>query len=106
MASEEFGIPILDLAAFDLDLVLQDVVSNELIEKHRVLPLFKRGNRLYVAQSDPSAVMAIDEIKFTTGKIGRASCRERAQTSFVSASCIRSRSARTFFSMNKTSNSA
>src|SRR5690554_3731171 len=77
MASEEFGIPILDLAAFDLDLVLQDVVSSELIEKHRVLPLFKRGNRLYIAQSDPSAVMAIDEIKFTTGKIGRASCRER-----------------------------
>ena len=67
MASEEFGIPVLDLAAFDLDLLLHDVVSNELIEKHRVLPLFKRGNRLYVAQSDPSAVMAIDEIKFTTG---------------------------------------
>ena len=67
IASEEFGIPVLDLAAFDLDLLLHDVVSNELIEKHRVLPLFKRGNRLYVAQSDPSAVMAIDEIKFTTG---------------------------------------
>lgn len=67
MASEEFGIPVLDLAAFDLDLLLHDVVSNELIKKHRVLPLFKRGNRLYVAQSDPSAVMAIDEIKFTTG---------------------------------------
>src|SRR5690554_5607467 len=38
MASEEFGIPVLDLAAFDLDLLLHDVVSNELIKKHRVLP--------------------------------------------------------------------
>src|SRR5690554_559215 len=66
MTSEEFNIPMLDLTAFDLDLLLHDVVNNELIEKHQVLPLFKRGNRLYVAQSDPSAVMAIDEIKFTT----------------------------------------
>ncbi len=67
MASEEFGIPFLDLTAFDVELMPQDVVSKDLIEKHRVLPLFKRGNRLYVAQSDPSAVTAIDEIKFTTG---------------------------------------
>lgn len=67
MASEEFGIPFLDLTAFENELMPQDIVNKELIEKHRVLPLFKRGNRLYIAQSDPSAVTAIDEIKFTTG---------------------------------------
>src|SRR5690554_2518489 len=67
MASEEFGIPFLDLTAFEIELMPQDIVNKELIEKHRVLPLFKRGNRLYIAQSDPSAVTAIDEIKFTTG---------------------------------------
>ncbi|WP_419813036.1 type IV-A pilus assembly ATPase PilB [Bacterioplanoides sp.] len=67
LASEEFGLPLLDLSAFDFDLAPQDLVSQDLIEKHRVLPIFTRGTRLYIAQSDPSAILAIDEIKFNTG---------------------------------------
>ena len=66
-ASTEFGLPLLDLAAFDTELIAKDIISNDLIEKHRVLPLFKRGNRLFLAQSDPSNFTAIDEIKFNTG---------------------------------------
>lgn len=66
-ASSEFGLPLLDLAAFDTELLAKDIVSNDLIEKHRVLPLLKRGNRLFIAQSDPSNITAIDEIKFNTG---------------------------------------
>lgn len=66
-ASTEFGLPILDLAAFDTELLAKDIVSNELVEKHRILPLLKRGNRLFIAQSDPSNITAIDEIKFNTG---------------------------------------
>ena len=67
LASDEFGLPLLDLAAFDQELLARDIVSNDLIEKHRVLPLFKRGNRLFIGQSDPSNITAIDEIKFNTG---------------------------------------
>lgn len=67
LASEEFGLPVLDLAAFDFELMPRELVANDLIEKHRVLPLFQRGNRLYIAQSDPSAILAVDEIKFNTG---------------------------------------
>ena len=67
LASEEFGVPLLDLAAFDFEVMPKELVSRELIEKHSVLPLFQRGNRLYIAQSDPSAMLAIDEIKFATG---------------------------------------
>lgn len=67
LASNEFGLPILDLSAFDTELLAKDIVSNDLIEKHKVLPLFKRGNRLFIAQSDPSNITAIDEIKFNTG---------------------------------------
>lgn len=67
LASNEFGLPLLDLAAFDTELLIKDIVSNDLIEKHRVLPLFKRGNRLFIAQSDPSNITAVDEIKFNTG---------------------------------------
>jgi type IV pilus assembly protein PilB len=67
LASTEFGLPLLDLSAFDTELLVKDIVSNDLIEKHKVLPLFKRGNRLFLAQSDPSNITAIDEIKFNTG---------------------------------------
>ncbi len=66
-ASIEFGLPLLDLSAFDPELLAKDIVSNDLVEKHKVLPLFKRGNRLFIAQSDPSNITAIDEIKFNTG---------------------------------------
>ena len=67
LASEEFGLPLLDLSAFDYELMPHGLVSQSLIEKHRVLPLFSRGNRLFVAQSDPSHILGIDEIKFNTG---------------------------------------
>lgn len=67
LASEEFGLPLLDLSAFDFEIAPRELVSQELIEKHRVLPLFSRGTRLYIAQSDPSAMLAIDEVKFNTG---------------------------------------
>jgi type IV pilus assembly protein PilB len=66
-ASTEFGLPVLDLEAFDTELLAKDIVSSELVEKHRILPLLKRGNRLFIAQSDPSNITAIDEIKFNTG---------------------------------------
>lgn len=67
LAAEEFGLPLMDLNAFDFELSPQDLVSPDLIDKHRVLPLFSRGTRLYIAQSDPSNIVAIDEIKFNTG---------------------------------------
>lgn len=67
LASSEFGLPLLDITAFDAELLAKDIVSNELIEKHKVIPLYKRGNRLFIAQSDPSNITAIDEIKFNTG---------------------------------------
>jgi len=67
LASDEFGLPLLDISAFDTELMPQGLVSQSLIEKHRILPLFTRGNRLYVAQSDPSHILGIDEIKFNTG---------------------------------------
>jgi len=67
LASEEFGLPLLDLSAFEYELMPHGLVSQSLIEKHRVLPLFSRGNRLFIAQSDPSHILGIDEIKFNTG---------------------------------------
>src|SRR5690606_34451541 len=66
-ASQEFGVPLLDLDAVQPDLDTVKLVSDKLLTKHRVLPLVKRGKRLFVAVSDPTNLHALDEIKFQTG---------------------------------------
>src|SRR3984885_9903526 len=66
-ASNEFGVPLFDLDAVNLDLDTVRLVSDKLLAKHRVLPLFKRGKRMFLAVADPTAMHAIDEIKFQTG---------------------------------------
>ncbi len=66
-ASEEFGVPTVDLDAMDLGQAPLKDVEAQLIEKHHALPLFKRGRKLFVAVSDPTNLQALDEIKFKTG---------------------------------------
>ena len=66
-ASKEFGLPVFDLDAIDLESIPKDVVDDKLIQKHHALPLYKRGNRLYVGIADPTNLAAIDDIKFQTG---------------------------------------
>ena len=66
-ASEEFGVPIIDLSAFDLESIPKDLVKERLIRQHNALPLIRRGVRLFVAVSDPTNLQALDEIKFHTG---------------------------------------
>ena len=66
-ASQEFGVPLLDINALDLDMDTVKLVKDDLIKKHRTLPIFKRGKRLYVAVSDPTNLQALDEIKFAVG---------------------------------------
>ncbi|MBM5812349.1 MAG: type IV-A pilus assembly ATPase PilB [Gammaproteobacteria bacterium] len=66
-AAQEFGVPLLDLDAVNIDLDTVRLVNEKLLAKHRVLPLVKRGKRLHVAVSDPTNLHAVDEIKFQTG---------------------------------------
>ncbi len=66
-ASQEFGIPLFDIDAMDLEQCAHGLVDDKLILKHTALPLYKRGNRLYVAVSDPTNLQALDEIKFHAG---------------------------------------
>ena len=66
-ASMEFGIPLLDLDVLDLDSIPISLVPEKLIRQHHALPIQKRGNRLFVAISDPMNLVALDEFKFNTG---------------------------------------
>ncbi len=65
-ASVEFGVPFFDLDAIDIRSLPISLVSEKLIRQHHALPLFKRGNRLFIATSDPTNFQALDEIKFHT----------------------------------------
>ncbi len=63
-AATEFGIPLFDVRALDLRQAPIKLVDEKLIQQHRAMPLFKRGNRLFVGISDPTNLRALDEIKF------------------------------------------
>ncbi|MEI2787369.1 MAG: hypothetical protein V9E93_00645 [Steroidobacteraceae bacterium] len=61
------GAPLLDLDSIQPDLDTVRIVSEKILRKHRVLPLVKRGKKLFIAISDPTNLHALDEVKFATG---------------------------------------
>ncbi|KIP82893.1 type IV-A pilus assembly ATPase PilB [Stenotrophomonas sp. CFBP8980] len=65
--SLEFGMPLFDVGVFDANQSAIKLVSEELLRKHHVLPLFRRGGKLYVGTSDPTH--SLDEIKFHTNLV-------------------------------------
>jgi len=68
-ASRAFGVPMLDLDAFDLDQIQKELFDARMAASRRVLPLAKRGNRLFVAVSDPANLQALDEVRFKTNLV-------------------------------------
>ena len=68
-ASQTFGFPLLDLAALDLEQIPAGLLPGKLMQERRVLGLYKRGTRLFIAMSDPTNVQALDEIKFQTSML-------------------------------------
>jgi type IV pilus assembly protein PilB len=68
-ASRAFGVPLLDLTSFDPDQINMVYFDNRIAQTRRVLPLHKRGNRLYVATSDPANLQALDEVRFKTNLV-------------------------------------
>ncbi len=65
-ASEEFGIPLIDIESLQLNHDVIKLIDRQLIEKHRAIPIFKRGNRLFVAVSDSANPVVLKEIGFIT----------------------------------------
>src|ERR1700681_4930611 len=65
-AAAEYGVPLFDLDALSIDLEAVRMVSDKLLATHRVLPLFRRGKRLFLGVAAPPNLHAIDEVKFQT----------------------------------------
>ena len=78
-ASEEFGVPLVDIDVIDIEPDVVKLVKEKLIRQHKTIPLYKRGNRLFVAVSDPTNLQALDEIKFHVGMTTEAvlACDDR-----------------------------
>ncbi|MBV4456619.1 type IV-A pilus assembly ATPase PilB [Pseudomonas sp. COR58] len=67
IASEHFGVAYLDLNCLDKETQPKGLVSEKLVRQHHALPLWRRGNKLFVGISDPSNQQAINDIQFSTG---------------------------------------
>src|SRR5689334_19411407 len=68
-ASRAFGAPLFDLNGFDIEHINKELVDPKIAATRRVLPLQKRGNRLFVAVSDPANLQALDEVRFKTNLV-------------------------------------
>lgn len=64
--SVEFGEPLFDIGAYDPGQILREDIDEKLITKHRILPIYKNANVLYVATSNPTNIEATDAIRFAT----------------------------------------
>lgn len=67
LASDQFGIPFLDLSMLEKESQPKGLVSEKLVRQHGALPLWRRGNKLFVGVSDPTNHQAITDIQFSTG---------------------------------------
>lgn len=66
-ASEEFGTPLMDISTLDPESIPKNLIDDKLIRINHAVPIFHRGNRIFVAVSDPTNRKALDDIKFQTG---------------------------------------
>lgn len=64
LAAQEFGVPFLDLTAIDKEQLPKDIVNEKLMQQHHFLPLSRRGNKLFIALSDPTNQQAINDVSF------------------------------------------
>ena len=66
LLSESFGDPLFDLNALEDGIAPKDLVDENIVRKFNALPIFKRGQQLFVALSDPTRIDAIDAIAFNS----------------------------------------
>ena len=64
--SRQYGVTAVNLAEFDIEPEAIALIPREVARKHRVIPMSRAGNALVVATSDPSNVVALDDLKFLT----------------------------------------
>ncbi len=65
--SQQFGVPAINLAHFEIDESVIKLLPAEVVRKYNILPVNKTGATITIAMADPTNVFAMDDIKFMTG---------------------------------------
>jgi type IV pilus assembly protein PilB len=65
--SRKYGIPVINLQRVEVTEEIIRLVKKEVVQKYQVFPVRKVGNTLTLALSDPTVVLAIDDVQFATG---------------------------------------
>src|ERR1700693_765941 len=65
--SQQFGVPSIDLAHFEIDPSVIKIVPGDVARKYGVLPVNKTGATLTIAMGGPTNVLAMGVVKFMTG---------------------------------------
>ena len=65
--SNIFGIPYLDLQNYNESLVPVDIIDTRIMQTHFCIPLLKRGNRMFLAVSDPTTIQNYQKIAADAG---------------------------------------
>lgn len=66
--SEQHGIPGIDLGQICLRLEDLELLPRGIAEKHLILPVLVREDRLFVAMANPRERQVLDELEFVSGK--------------------------------------
>src|SRR5262249_4919635 len=65
--SRKYGIPVINLQRVEVTEEIIKLVKKEIVSKYQVFPVRKVGNTLTLALSDPTVILAIDDVQFATG---------------------------------------
>ena len=65
--SKQYGVPAINLGEFDIEVEIIALIPKDVARKHRVVPINRADKTLIVAMSDPSDIVALDDLKFLTG---------------------------------------
>ena len=67
LLSKKYGVPSVNPAFFEIDPSVIELISADIAQKYRVVPVRRSGSTITVASEDPANVYAMDDIKFMTG---------------------------------------
>jgi type IV pilus assembly protein PilB len=66
--ARQYGVPAINLNDFEIDPDVIALIPRDVARKHRIIPMSREGNSLIVATSDPSNIVALDDLKFLTNR--------------------------------------
>ena len=74
---QKFGVPFVDLTNFKIDSEVLQMFPEQFLRANNLIPLFRSGNTLAVALTDPGDIFVLDEVRRMTGmEVEPMVCRE------------------------------